>query len=116
MTAIVSVLGALAPTDGLLIAARLAKGIAAGFLAPAALSIITTNWSEGAARGRAPGWYATVGASGFVSPCGRRHGTPGRPCAHAGRGSWVWLSQEIPGLPGRPSVAQTCDHGRRTRR
>ncbi|MEU9371975.1 MFS transporter [Streptomyces avermitilis] len=65
--AAVSVLGALAPTGGLLIAARLVKGIAAGFLAPAALSIITTSWPDGAARGRALGWYATAGATGFVS-------------------------------------------------
>ncbi|MFH8982072.1 MFS transporter [Streptomyces varsoviensis] len=63
---VVSVLGALAPTGGLLIAARLVKGIAAGFLAPAALSLITTNWPEGPRRGRALGWYATAGACGFV--------------------------------------------------
>nr|BFD86893.1 MFS transporter [Streptomyces sp. Xyl84] len=63
---VVSVLGALAPTGGLLIAARLVKGIAAGFLAPAALSLITTNWPEGPRRGRALGWYATAGACGFI--------------------------------------------------
>nr|WP_261399434.1 MFS transporter [Streptomyces misionensis] len=63
---VVSVLGALAPTGGLLIAARLVKGIAAGFLAPAALSLITTNWPEGTRRGRALGWYATAGACGFI--------------------------------------------------
>ncbi|MGV9354467.1 MFS transporter [Streptomyces misionensis] len=63
---VVSVLGALAPTGGLLIAARLAKGISAGFLAPAALSLITTNWPEGTRRGRALGWYATAGACGFI--------------------------------------------------
>ncbi|MFD7923262.1 MFS transporter [Streptomyces sp. NPDC059740] len=62
----VSVLGALAPTGGLLVAARLVKGIAAGFLAPAALSLITTNWPEGPRRGRALGWYATAGACGFI--------------------------------------------------
>ncbi|MFZ3566807.1 MFS transporter [Streptomyces sp. BH097] len=63
---VVSVLGALAPTGGLLIAARLVKGIAAGFLAPAALSLITTGWPEGPQRGRALGWYATAGACGFI--------------------------------------------------
>ncbi|MDT0610977.1 MFS transporter [Streptomyces lancefieldiae] len=63
---VVSVLGALAPTGDLLIAARLVKGVAAGFLAPAALSLITTNWQEGPQRGRALGWYATAGASGFI--------------------------------------------------
>ncbi len=65
--AAVSVLGAIAPNGGLLIAARLVKGVAAGFLAPAALSLITTGWPEGPRRGRALGWYATAGASGFVS-------------------------------------------------
>jgi EmrB/QacA subfamily drug resistance transporter len=63
---VVSVLGALAPSGGLLVAARLVKGIAAGFLAPAALSLITTNWPDGPRRGRALGWYATAGACGFV--------------------------------------------------
>ncbi|MEU6479216.1 MFS transporter [Streptomyces sp. NPDC047017] len=63
---VVSVLGALAPTGALLIAARLVKGVAAGFLAPAALSLITTGRPEGPRRGRALGWYATAGACGFV--------------------------------------------------
>ncbi|WP_235215347.1 MFS transporter [Phaeacidiphilus oryzae] len=64
--AVVSLFGALAPNGGLLIAARLVKGVAAGFLAPAALSLITTGWPEGPRRGRALGWYATAGACGFV--------------------------------------------------
>ncbi|MEV5776145.1 MFS transporter [Streptomyces antimycoticus] len=64
--AVVSVAGAIAPSGGLLIVARLVKGVAAGFLAPAALSLITTNWPEGPERGRALGWYATAGACGFV--------------------------------------------------
>ncbi|MDT0410113.1 MULTISPECIES: MFS transporter [Streptomyces] len=62
----VSALGALAPSGGLLVAARAVKGIAAGFLAPAALSLITTRWPEGPRRGRALGWYTTAGACGFV--------------------------------------------------
>ncbi|MEU0895576.1 MFS transporter [Streptomyces massasporeus] len=39
---------------------------AAGFLAPPALSLITTNWPEGPRRGRALGWYATAGACGSI--------------------------------------------------
>lgn len=62
----VSVVAALAPSGEVLIAARLVKGVAAGFLAPAALSLITTLWPEGEARGRAIGAYATAGAAGFV--------------------------------------------------
>ena len=61
-----SVLAALAPTGDVLIVARLVKGIAAGFLAPAALSLITSLWPDGEARGRALGAYATSGAAGFV--------------------------------------------------
>ncbi|AEW99591.1 MFS transporter [Streptantibioticus cattleyicolor] len=64
--AVVGVLGAVAPGGAALIGARLVKGVAAGFLAPAALSLITTNWPEGRERGRALGWYATAGAGGFV--------------------------------------------------
>ncbi|CAM5601372.1 hypothetical protein SANTM175S_06611 [Streptomyces antimycoticus] len=46
--------------------ARLVKGVAARLLAPAALSLITSNWPEGPEGGRALGWYATAGACGFV--------------------------------------------------
>jgi len=63
---VLSVVAALAPNGGVLIGARLAKGVAAGFLAPAALSLITSLWPEGEARGRALGAYATSGAAGFV--------------------------------------------------
>ena len=55
-----------APSGEVLIASRFAKGVAAGFLAPAALSLITTLWPEGERRGRAIGAYALAGAAGFV--------------------------------------------------
>ena len=55
-----------APSGGVLIASRFVKGVAAGFLAPAALSLITTLWPEGERRGRAIGAYALAGAVGFV--------------------------------------------------
>ncbi len=64
--ALVSVAGAIAPSGGPLIVARLVKGVAARLLAPAALSLITSNWPEGPEGGRALGWYATAGACGFV--------------------------------------------------
>lgn len=64
--AVVSVVAALAPNAGVLIAARGVKGVAAGFLAPAALSLITSIWTEPQERGRAIGVFATAGAAGFV--------------------------------------------------
>src|SRR5215472_13606104 len=51
--AVASLLGGLVSTGPLLIAARLVKGAAAAFTAPAGLSIITTTFAEGPARNRA---------------------------------------------------------------
>ena len=58
-------LGALAQDGNLLIATRFIKGISAGFTAPAGLSIITTNFAEGAARNKALSIYTATGATGF---------------------------------------------------
>jgi len=60
-----SLLGALVDSGPLLIAARFIKGAAAGFTAPAGLSIITTTFPEGPVRNRALGIYTATGASGF---------------------------------------------------
>lgn len=58
-------LGGLATEGWVLILARLATGVAAGFLAPAGLSIITTTFAEGAARNRAVLVYAGTAGAGF---------------------------------------------------
>jgi len=63
--AVASLLGGLVSTGGLLIAARLVKGMAAAFTAPAGLSIITTTFAEGPARNRALSIYSAFGAGGF---------------------------------------------------
>jgi MFS family permease len=63
--ALASGLGGLVNDGNLLIAARMIKGVAAAFTAPAALSILTTTFSEGAARNKALGAYAASGAGGF---------------------------------------------------
>src|SRR5947208_6691253 len=63
--AVASLAGALASDASLLVATRLVKGAAAAFTAPAALSIITTTFAEGAARNRAVSIYTAFGASGF---------------------------------------------------
>ena len=60
-----SLFGALVESGPLLIAARFIKGAAAGFTAPAGLSIITTTFPEGPLRNRALGIYTATGASGF---------------------------------------------------
>jgi MFS family permease len=63
--AVASLLGGLVSSGGLLIGARLIKGMAAAFTAPAGLSIITTTFSEGPARNRALSIYSAFGAGGF---------------------------------------------------
>ena len=63
--AVASLLGGLASSAGLLIAARFVKGAAAAFTAPAGLSIITTTFAEGPQRNRAVSIYSAFGASGF---------------------------------------------------
>jgi len=63
--AVASLLGGLVSSGGLLIAARLVKGMAAAFTAPAGLSIITTTFAEGPARNRALSVYSAFGAGGF---------------------------------------------------
>ena len=63
--AVASLLGGLVSTGPLLIAARLIKGAAAAFTAPAGLSIITTTFAEGSARNRALSIYSAFGAAGF---------------------------------------------------
>jgi EmrB/QacA subfamily drug resistance transporter len=55
---------ALAGSAGTLIAARAAQGVGAALLSPAALSLITTVFPEGAARHRALAAWAAVAASG----------------------------------------------------
>jgi EmrB/QacA subfamily drug resistance transporter len=62
---IASLLGGLAQSEPWLIAARAVQGLGAAIVSPAALSIITTTFSEGAERNRALGvWGAVAGAGG----------------------------------------------------
>jgi predicted MFS family arabinose efflux permease len=63
--AVASLFGGLVSSGGLLIAARLIKGMAAAFTAPAGLSIITTTFAEGPDRNRALSIYSAFGAGGF---------------------------------------------------
>jgi EmrB/QacA subfamily drug resistance transporter len=62
---IASLAGGLSADAGLLIASRFIKGVAAAFTAPAAFSLITTNFEEGPERNRAISIFTTFAASGF---------------------------------------------------
>jgi EmrB/QacA subfamily drug resistance transporter len=60
-----SALGGIANDGTLLVITRFIKGVAAGFTAPAGLSIITTSFAEGPARNKALSIYTATGALGF---------------------------------------------------
>jgi EmrB/QacA subfamily drug resistance transporter len=65
--AVTSALGGAAPNAGTLVGARLAQGIGAALMTPAALSILTTSFSTGTDRVKALGaWGAMGGFSGVL--------------------------------------------------
>ncbi len=63
--AVVSLLGGIVSSPGLLIAARIIKGVAAAFTAPSSMSLLTTTFPEGPVRNKAFSVYTVFGASGF---------------------------------------------------
>ena len=63
--ALASLAGGLATNESQLIAARAVQGLGAAILSPAALSIVTTTFRDGAERNKALGvWGAVAGAGG----------------------------------------------------
>lgn len=65
--ALASLAGGFAQTEGVLIAARAVQGLGAALLSPAALSIVTTIFKDGAERNKALGvWGAVAGSGGAV--------------------------------------------------
>jgi EmrB/QacA subfamily drug resistance transporter len=62
--ALASLAGGLATNSGQLIAARAVQGLGAAILSPAALSIVTTTFRDGAERNRALGIWGAVAGSG----------------------------------------------------
>src|SRR5438552_2837231 len=62
--AVASLLGGLSSTSGQLIAARAVQGLGAALLSPAALSIVTTTFADGAERNKALGVWGAVAGSG----------------------------------------------------
>jgi MFS family permease len=65
--AIASLVGGLATSDGVLIGARLVKGITAAFSAPAALSILLRTYDDEARRHKALGTFLSIQAVGFTA-------------------------------------------------
>jgi MFS family permease len=59
-----SLLGGLAPNEGLLIGVRILQGVGAALAAPSALALITTTFPAGKPRNRAMGVYAAMGGLG----------------------------------------------------
>jgi len=67
LVAVASLAAGFASTQGQLIAARAAQGLGAAIVSPAALSIVTTLFSDGAERNKALGaWGAVAGSAGAV--------------------------------------------------
>src|SRR5207248_3714548 len=59
-----SLVGGIATSQGMLIAARAAQGLGGAVVAPATLSVLTTAFAEGPARNRALGVWGAMGAAG----------------------------------------------------
>ena len=66
--AVCSLAAGLAQTQGVLIAARVAQGVGAAMMAPAALSILTTTFREGRDRNTALGAWGAI--SGLAAAAG----------------------------------------------
>src|SRR5687768_1282539 len=62
--ALASLAGGFAETEGQLIVARAVQGLGAAILSPAALSIVTTTFQDGAERNKALGVWGAVAGSG----------------------------------------------------
>src|SRR5436190_20106602 len=62
--ALASLAGGLAANSGQLIAARAVQGLGAAILSPAALSIVTTTFRDGAERNKALGIWGAIAGSG----------------------------------------------------
>src|SRR5262249_48160923 len=81
---IASLVCGLASSAGVLIAARAVQGVGAAIISPAALSIVTTTFEEGAVRNKALGIWGALGRTGAAG------GVPPRgvPTQYAG---WGWI-------------------------
>jgi MFS family permease len=67
----VSAIGGASVNFAMLVTARACQGAFAAILVPAALSLLTTTFTEPGERGRAVGVYGSIAAGGAVSMCER---------------------------------------------
>ncbi|MEJ2867654.1 MFS transporter [Actinomycetospora sp. OC33-EN08] len=81
-----SLVGGLADSPGLVLAARAAQGLGGAVLSPATLTILTTTFAEGAARSRALGAWAAIGGVG-----GAVGGIAGGLLVHFLTWRWIFL-------------------------
>ena len=89
--ALASLAGGFAESDAFLIAARAVQGLGAAILSPAALSIVTTTFRDGAERNKALGAWGAVAGSGGAAGVLRGGGRT----EDAG-GEWVlWVNVPI---------------------
>jgi EmrB/QacA subfamily drug resistance transporter len=63
---VASMVGGLSTTPAILLAGRAVQGLAAGFLFPATLSLVTTTFPEGPSRNRAISVWGAAGAGGLA--------------------------------------------------
>ena len=83
LVAVASLAAGFAANEGQLIAARAAQGLGAAIISPAALSIVTTIFRDGAERNKALGvWGAVAGAGAPPASCSAAFS----PTASAGSG------------------------------
>src|SRR4051794_22062826 len=124
-----SLLGGLAQSEAWLIAARAAQGLGAALVSPAALSLVTTMFSEGAERNKALGvWGAVAGSGGaagglvrgMLTQWGGWGGGAAGGLAAAGGGRGVVPLRQRPdrprrGGPGAPAAPREPRRRRRAR-
>ncbi|WP_443033142.1 MFS transporter [Streptomyces sp. A1-5] len=65
--AVAGVVGGLAATSGMLLSARALQGVFAALLSPAALALVSADFPEPKARGRAFGIYAAIAVGGSTA-------------------------------------------------
>ena len=95
LVAVASLAAGFAATEGQLIAARAAQGLGAAIISPAALSIVTTIFSDGSERNKA------LGVWGAVAGCRRRRGRPARRHPHRRARLGMGAVGQRPGQPDR---------------
>src|ERR671933_286040 len=89
--ALASLAGGLATNSGQLIAARSVQGLGAALVSPAALSIVTTTFRDGAERNKALGvWGAVAGSGGAAGVL-----LGGVLTEYVGWGGGVWVNVPI---------------------